>query len=87
MDEGYIRSSVSPLGAPILFVNKKDGTLRLCNDNKKLNKVTIKKKYPLPMIDDLFDQLKGVVVFSKIDLRFGHHQVHIKEENIYKKTF
>jgi hypothetical protein len=74
MDKGYIRPSVSPWGAPVLFVKKKDGTLRLCIDYRQLNKVTIKKKYPLPRIDDLFDQLGGVSVFSKIDLRSGYHQ-------------
>ena len=75
MDKGYIRPSVSPWGAPVLFVKKKDGTLRLCIDYRQLNKVTIKNKYPLPRIDDLFDQLGGAFVFSKIDLRSGYHQV------------
>jgi hypothetical protein len=75
MDKGYIRPSVSPCGAPVLFVKKKDGTLRLCIDYRQLNKVTIKNKYPLPRIDDLFDQLGGVSIFSKIDLRSGYHQV------------
>ena len=69
LDKGYIRSTVSPWGAPVLFVKKKDGTLRLCIDYRKLNKVTIKNKYLLPRIDDLFDQLKGAIVFSKIYLR------------------
>jgi hypothetical protein len=75
MDKGYIRPSVSPWGALVLFVKKKDGTLRLCIDYRQLNKVTIKNKYPLPRIDDLFDQLGGVHVLSKIDLRLGYHQV------------
>jgi hypothetical protein len=75
MDKGYIRPSVSPSGAPVLFVKKKDGTLRLCIDYRQLNKVTIKNKYPLPRIDDLFDQLGGASVFSKIDLTSGYHQV------------
>jgi hypothetical protein len=70
---------VSPWGAPILFLRKKDGKLRLCIDFRKLNKVTVKNKYPLPRIDDLFDQLKDAKIFSKIDLRSGYHQVRIKE--------
>jgi hypothetical protein len=69
MKKGYIRPSVSPWGAPVLFVKKKDGTLRLCIDFRQLNKVTVKNKYPLSMIDDLFDQLKDAKIFSKIYLR------------------
>jgi hypothetical protein len=69
LNKGYIHPSVSPWGGLVLFVKKKNGTLRLCIDFKQLNKVTIKNKYPLPRIDDLFDQLKGVIIFSKINLR------------------
>jgi hypothetical protein len=87
LKKGYIRPSVSPWGAPILFVKKKDGTLRLCIDFRQLNKKTIKNKYHLPRIDDLFDQLKDAKIFSKIDLRSGYHQVRIKEEYISKTTF
>ena len=65
---------MSPSGAPVLFVKKKDGTLRLCINYRHLNKVTVKNKYPLPTIDDLFDQMRGAKVFSKIDLRSGYHQ-------------
>uniref|UniRef100_A0A803QSA3 Reverse transcriptase n=1 Tax=Cannabis sativa TaxID=3483 RepID=A0A803QSA3_CANSA len=68
LDLGFTRPSVSPWGAPVLFVKKKDGTLRMCIDYRELNKLTIKNKYPLPRIDDLFDQLQGKTVFSKIDL-------------------
>ena len=82
-----IRPSVSPWGAPVLFMNKKYGTLTLCIDFRQLNKVTVKNKYPMPRIDDLFDQLKDVKIFSKIYLRSGYHQVRIKEEDINKATF
>ncbi|KAK8921802.1 hypothetical protein KSP39_PZI019922 [Platanthera zijinensis] len=84
---GYIRPSSSPWGAPVLFVKKKDGSLRLCIDYRELNKVTIKNKYPLPRVDDLFDQLKGSSVFSTIDLRTGYHQLKIKESDIPKTAF
>ena len=87
LKKGYIRPSVSPWGAPILFMNKKYGTLRLCIDFRQLNKKTIKNKYHLPRIDDLFDQLKDAKIFSKIDLRSGYHQVRIKEEDISKTAF
>ena len=87
LEKGYIRPSVSPWGAPVLFVNKKDGTLRLCIDYRQLNKVTVKNKYPLPRIDDLFDQMRGSKVFSKIDLRSGYHQARIKDEDIHKIAF
>jgi hypothetical protein len=87
LKKGYICPSVSPWGAPILFVKKKDGTLRLCIDFKHVNKSIVKNKYPLPKIDDLFDQLRGAKIFSKIDLRSGYHQVRIKEEEINKTTF
>ena len=73
IDKKYIRPSVSPWGAPVLFVKKKDGTLRLCIDYRQLNKMTIKNRYPLPRIDDLFDQVQGASVFSKLDLRSGYH--------------
>ena len=78
---------MSPWGAPIIFVKKKDGTMQLCIDYHQLNKMTIKNRYPLPRIDDLFDQLCKATVFSKIDLRSGYHQVRIKEEDIFKTTF
>jgi hypothetical protein len=86
LNKGYT-PSVLPWGALVIFVKKKNGNLRLCVDCRQLNKVTIKKKYPLPIIDDLFDQLKGTRIFSKIDLRSGYHQVRIKEEDISKTTF
>ena len=87
VDSGFIRPNISPWGAPVLFVRKKDGTWRLCIDYRQLNKVTIRNKYPLPHIDDLFDQLQGAKVFSKIDLRSGYHQLRIKELEIPKTAF
>lgn len=80
LDKKYICPSVSHWGAPVLFVRKKEGTLRLCIDYHQLNKLTIKNKYPLSRIDDLVDQVQGVKLFSKIDLRSGYHQIRIKEE-------
>jgi hypothetical protein len=80
LDKEYIRPSVSPWGAPVLFVKKKDKTLRLCIDYRQLNKMTIKNKYPLPRINDLFDQVGGENIFSKLDLRSGYHEVRIKYE-------
>jgi hypothetical protein len=75
LDLGLIHPSVSPWGAPVIFIRKKDGSWRLCIDYCQLNKATIKNQYPLPRIDDLFDQMKGATVFSKIDLRSGYHQL------------
>ncbi|KAL4027946.1 hypothetical protein IC575_011136 [Cucumis melo] len=87
LDKGFIRSSVSPWGVPVLFVKKKDGSMRLCIDYRELNKVTVKNRYPLPRIDDLFDQLQGATVFSKIDLRSGYHQLRIKDGDVPKTAF
>jgi hypothetical protein len=77
LEKGFIRPSSSPWGAPVIFVPKKDGTQRLCVDYRALNEVIVKNKYSLPRIDDLFDQLHGACVFSKIDLRSGYHQLKI----------
>jgi hypothetical protein len=87
LDKGYIRPSTSPWAAPVLFVEKKDGTKRMCIDYGALNEVTVKNKYPLPRIKDLFDQLRGASVFSKIDLRSGYHQLRIRPADIPKTTF
>ncbi|KAA0051239.1 ty3-gypsy retrotransposon protein [Cucumis melo var. makuwa] len=87
LDKGFIRRSVSPWGAPVLFVKKKDGSMRSCIDYRELNKVTVKNKYPLSRIDDLFDQLQGATVFSKIDLRSGYHQLRIKDSDVPKTAF
>nr|KYP32200.1 Transposon Ty3-I Gag-Pol polyprotein [Cajanus cajan] len=87
LEKGFVRPSVSPWGAPVLLVKKKDGSMRLCVDYRQLNKVTIKNKYPLPRIDDLMDQLVGACVFSKIDLRSGYHQIRVKGEDVPKTAF
>ncbi|KAI3723553.1 hypothetical protein L2E82_35208 [Cichorium intybus] len=86
-DKGFIRPSTSPWGAPVLFIKKKDGSFRMCIDYRELNKLTIKNRYPLPRIDDLFDQLQGASCFSKIDLRSGYHQLRVREEDIPKTAF
>nr|GFC04288.1 putative reverse transcriptase domain-containing protein [Tanacetum cinerariifolium] len=86
-DKGFIRPSSSPWGAPVLFVKKKDGSFRMCINYRELNKLAIKNHYPLLMIDDLFDQLQGSQYFSKIDLRFGYHQLRVHEDDILKTAF
>ena len=87
LEKGFIRPSVSPWRAPVLFVKKRDGTLRLCIDYRQLNKLTVKNKYLLPRIDDLFDQLKDASSVSKIDLQSGYRQLKIKDANVHKTTF
>ncbi|GJY47862.1 putative reverse transcriptase domain-containing protein [Tanacetum coccineum] len=86
-DKGFIRPNSSPWGAPVLFVKKKDGSFRMCIDYRKLNKLTVKNRYPLPRIDDLFDQLQGSSIYSKIDLRSWYHQLRVREEDIPKTAF
>jgi hypothetical protein len=85
--KGYICPSSSPWGAPVIFVPKKDATQRLCIDYRALNEVTIKMKYPLPRIDDLFDQLRGACIFSKIDLWSSYHPLKIRESDMPKTVF
>ncbi|KAK1651748.1 hypothetical protein QYE76_069553, partial [Lolium multiflorum] len=85
--KGFIQESVSPWGSPVIFVDKRDGGRRMCGDYRNLNNVTIKNKYPLPRIQDLFDQVRGAGVFSKIDLRSGYHQIKIKKEDVPKTAF
>ncbi|XP_027155044.1 uncharacterized protein LOC113755186, partial [Coffea eugenioides] len=87
LDRGFIQESESPWGAPVLFVKKKDGGLRMCIDYRGLNNLTIKNKYPLPLIDKLFDQLRDAVVYSKLDLRQGYYQLRIRMEDIPKTAF
>nr|GFA81919.1 putative reverse transcriptase domain-containing protein [Tanacetum cinerariifolium] len=86
-DKGFIRPSSSPWGAPVLFVKKKDGSFRMCIDYRELNKLTVKNRYPLSRIDNLFDQLQGSSIYSKIDLRAGYHQLRVREEDIPKTDF
>jgi hypothetical protein len=87
LEKGIIRPSSSLWGAPMIFVPEKDGTQRLCMDYRALNEVIIKNKYPLPRIDDLFNQLRGACVFSKNDLRSGYHQLRVRECDISKIAF
>ncbi|XXG42070.1 hypothetical protein AAC387_Pa01g2420 [Persea americana] len=87
LDNGFVRPSLSPWGAPVLFVKKKDGSMRMCIDYCQLNQVTMKNKYPLPRIDELFDQLQGARHFSKIDLRSGYHQLRVREHDVQKTAF
>nr|GEW72477.1 putative reverse transcriptase domain-containing protein [Tanacetum cinerariifolium] len=86
-DKGFIRPSSSPWGASVLSVKKKDGSFRMCIDYRELNKLTVKNRYPLPRIDNLFDQLQGSSIYSKIDLRSGYHQLRVREQDIPKTTF
>ncbi|GJS75429.1 putative reverse transcriptase domain-containing protein [Tanacetum coccineum] len=86
-DKGFIRPSSSHWGAPFLFVKKKDGSFRMCIDYRKLNKLTVKNRYPLPRINDLFDQLQGSSIYSKIDMRSGYHQLRVREQDIPKTAF
>lgn len=87
LDLGLIHPSVSPWGAPVIFVKNKDGSLRLCIDYQQLNKHIIRNQYPLRIIDSLLNQMKGAIVFLKIDLRYGYHQFRIIEEGIPNTTF
>ncbi|GJY61877.1 putative reverse transcriptase domain-containing protein [Tanacetum coccineum] len=86
-DRGFIRPSTSPWGAPVVFVKKKDESFRMCIDYRELNKLTVMNRYPLPRIDELFDQLQGSSVYSKIDLRSCYHQLRVRDEDIPKSAF
>ncbi|GJV68350.1 putative reverse transcriptase domain-containing protein [Tanacetum coccineum] len=86
-EKGFIRPSSSPWEATVLFFKKKDGSFRMCIDYRELNKLTVKNRYPLPRIDNLFDQLQGSSIYSKIDLRSGYHQLRVREEDIPKTAF
>ncbi|GJR85716.1 putative reverse transcriptase domain-containing protein, partial [Tanacetum coccineum] len=86
-DKGFIRPSSSHWGASVLFIKKKDGSFRMCIHYRELNKLTVKNRYPLPRIDDLFDQLQGSSIYSKIDLRSGYHQLRVREQDIPKTAF
>ena len=87
LNKGFIRPSTSPWGAPVLFLKKKDGSLRLCIDYRQLNRATIRNQYPLPRIDELFDQLQGSWVYSKIDLSLGYHHLRVRENYVSRTAF
>ncbi|KAI3503585.1 hypothetical protein L1887_32031 [Cichorium endivia] len=87
LEKGFIRPSFAPWGAPVTFTEKKDESFRMCVDYRELNKLIVKYKYPLPRINDLFDQLQGFCYFSKIDLRSGYHQLRVQEDDIPKTAF
>ncbi|GKF67209.1 putative reverse transcriptase domain-containing protein, partial [Tanacetum coccineum] len=86
-DKGFIKPSSSPWGAPVMFVKKKDGSFRMCIDYRELNKMTVKNRYLLSRINDLFDQLQGSNIYSKIDLRSGYHQLRVREQDVPKTAF
>jgi hypothetical protein len=87
IEQGVLRPSASTCGSPIILAPKKDGTWRMCVDFQALNKITVKNSYPLPRIDDLLDQLKNAVYFTKLDLRSGYHQIIVVEQDIWKTSF
>ncbi len=86
LQAGLVQKSTSPFGAPVLFVKKKDGTMRMCVDYRGLNKITVPNRYPLPRVDDLLDKLQGATVFSSLDLLSGYHQIRLQDSDVFKTT-